>query len=450
MNKKNMSEFDVIVCGGGPAGICAAIAASRAGANTLLIERYGFLGGTATLGLCVFGMFDSSDSRIVDGIPEEIIQEMVKLGAAVPHVPHFRWNRFTTFEPWALKVASERLALDSNVSLFYHTTIIGVHAQENRIQWIETWNKEGRSQLKAKVFIDTTGGADIVAGANVPFVIGRESDKLTQSPTTVFRLAGFDKDAFVHYLEDNPQQLRHPLSAIRDNKYYGYCGLNNFMKHFNEEHQLNMPREFVCFHCMPSKKEISFVASRYLNFDPLSEDSLTKAEIDLRRQTVEFVRLLQEHVPGFEKARMTGTGHQLGIRESRRLIGEYILTSEDIIHASRSEDIIAMGGFPIDVHSPDGKPSILTLLKKGYGIPYRCLWSSKIENLLVAGRAISTTHEAYGSTRIIGTCMATGQAAGLAAAWAAHKRTSVSEIDGTALSQSIQEKGWLPQIKNSI
>jgi hypothetical protein len=434
-------NYDVVVCGGGTAGIAAAIAAAENDARTLLIEKDGFLGGTANIGVYLFGLFDSLGARIAGGIPRRICHEMVELGGAVADVPHFRFGHFTAFEPWAMKLAADRMVAQSGADLLLHTYLIDIERDGSRIQRAVIQNKQGRFAVEGKSFVDATGDGDVLVFARGPFEVGRKSDGMTQAPTLIFRLSGFNKGLFLEYLRRHPGEVRrHPIEVL-DQEIFAFCGLNDFVQRMNREESLGLPREFICFHTQPDPTDVMVVATRVSSFNGLHARSLTYGEIETRRQAAELARLLKRYVPGFGDVRLITFHHRMGIRETRRLVGEYILTEDDLMCARQFPDGIAKGGFPIDIHSPDGKGNVFEPLKKGYQIPYRSLVTRQIDNLWIAGRCISTSHVAQGSTRVIATCMATGQAAGTAAAIGARKGLSSCEIGVGELRDVLNHQG---------
>jgi FAD dependent oxidoreductase len=371
---------DVIVAGGGPAGVAAAIASARQGADTILLERNGFLGGMGSAALVnPFMSFSSGKTQLVKGIFQEMIDRLKEAGAfgGGGHA----WS----FDPEVYKYVLNEMALESGVRLQFHSFVVDAVTEGNLISGIIIESKSGRQLLKAKTFIDCTGDGDLAARAGAEFKIGRESDGQCQPASIMFKMGGVTnrKKACEYAVED-----------------------------------ARLPQGRVLFFKMPREGEVMINMTRIVNVDALDVDDLTRAEIEGRKQVKEIVEYMQENVEGFENSYLVATGPQIGIRESRRILGEYVLTADDVLECRKFDDAIASCSYMIDIHNPTGAGTEKVILPKGqwYDIPYRCLLPKDFDNLLVAGRCISSTHEAHSSLRIQPTCYAMGQAAGMAAA----------------------------------
>ena len=409
-----ISDSDVIVVGGGPGGLAAAVASARNGADTLLIERYGFLGGMATAGLVnPFMTYWAGEEQIIRGILDELIERLTKLGA------YGKGSR-TAFDPEAFKLVADEMCAESGVRMLLHTSLTDVTRDGSAIKCVETFGKSGKRPACAKVYVDATGDADLAFMAGARCEKGRTEDGLTQPMTLNFRVCNVDTERMPGTQERN---------ALYDKA--------------KAEGRLTCPRENVLMFLTTRPTEMHFNQTRITGADGTSSEDLTRAEIEARRQAWEFLAFLRRDVPGFENAEILMSGPQIGIRESRRVIGDYVLTEDDVLVARKFADVIARGSYSIDIHSPTGAGTVIKRLRPGesYDIPYRCLVPLGIENLLIAGRPISATHEAHSSLRIMPICIAIGQAAGTSAALCVKSGSSPRDADVSVLQQALRSQG---------
>ncbi|HLI91749.1 MAG TPA: FAD-dependent oxidoreductase [Ktedonobacteraceae bacterium] len=391
---------DVVVVGSGSAGTVAAIASARAGADTLLIERYGFLGGTSTMVLDTFyGFYPPGDDnrRVVGGIPWEIVEKLVARDMMLQRPSSYGAGTAVTYDPETLKVIWEEMALEAGVRLRLHTFCTDVVMEDRRITGLIVDGKSGLGLIQARVIVDASGDADICFHAGVPFQRAGE-DGPAQSLTTTFRMGNVN-------VEQALAVKRPQLEAL--------------MKRANLSGQYRLPREEGSVHITPLPGVVATNMTRVAQVDATDPVQLTRAEVEGRRQALEYVRFLRTEIPGYERAYLINFSVQIGIRETRRVYGEYRLTREDVLSGRKFDDAIAQCGAPIEDHHP-GSNTRWEYIPGGatYDIPYRCLLPLDSENLLIAGRCLSATHDAHASVRSMGQCMAMGQAAGTAAALA--------------------------------
>jgi len=409
-----VSEYDVIVAGGGTAGVAAAVAAARNGANTVLIEKYGFLGGAMTAGLVnPFMTFHVGRKQIIKGIFQEIIDRLKDMNGYD--------EKTKAFDNEAMKLVTDHMVKEAGVKLLLHTYISdALVTKRNTVRGVEVYNKSGRQIVLGKITVDATGDGDVAVMAGAPYEKGRRKDGLTQPMTLNFRMGGVN-------VERMPSREK----------------INRLFEEAKAKGEIEIPREDVLYFPTTRKGEIHFNTTRILKADGTKAEDLTYAETEGRRQMAQLIKFLKEKVPGFENAYLLMSGVQIGVRETRRIIGEYVLTEEDILKARKFEDEIARGSYPIDIHSPTGEGTIIKKPPPGefYDIPYRCMVPKKVDNLLVAGRCISTTHEAQAAVRVIPIVVAIGQAAGTAAALAAKLRVSPREMDVPLLQKTLKEQG---------
>lgn len=418
-----MNSYDVAVCGGGPAGIMAAIAAARNGAKTILIERYGFLGGMATLSyVSPITTFIKKGKRIVGGIPLEFVQEMEKLGGADTSFPSGR----VPFDPEVYKLVAQRMVLAAGATLLLHSYITGCTVHNHGVTAITVANKSGGQSIEAKYFIDCTGDADVVKLAGLP-ITPREKNESLQPMTLWFRMGGVDTE-ILENMEMRLEDVRSINMRIRNRLVE--LGAQEEVPQFGGPWMLTTLRN----------GEASINISRFAG-DGTDVLSLTEAECLLREDVFRLAALLKNHFPEFAKAYILDVGAQVGIRETRQIDGLWKMSIDDILNSKDFPDTIAKGGHPIDIHLPDSNRQDLKAVEAGYNIPYRSLLPKGAENLMVAGRCLSATQQAFASVRVQATCMAMGQAAGTAAALCCRQQLAVHQLDGAALRGTLAQQG---------
>jgi len=445
--RSDVPEFDVLVVGGGNAGCAAAIAAARHGARTLLLERYGFLGGTATAAMVGPWMtFHSAQERIVGGIAQEMVERLMVKGASPGHLSDSSdyVATITPFDPEVHKALLFEMMQESGVSLLLHAYFLSAQLDGEAVCGATVATVGGMRSYRGRVVIDATADALVAASAGVPTQQGDERGRV-QPATLMFRLSHVDLAALAAYLREHPDEMR---SSLRPEERVpaaltAVAGLNQLWENARADGLVDVPRELVSFFISPYPDEVTVNMTRVVNIDPLDPDDLTRAEIESRLQAMQLVEFFRRRVPGFANARIAATGTQVGIRESRRIVGRYTLTRDDVLQARRFDDAVARSAYPIDVHNPSGSGTSTQRLAPGasYEIPYRTLVPVNREQLLVAGRCISTTHEALASTRLTPTVMTLGQAAGTAAALACARGARVAEIDTDELRAQLVADG---------
>jgi glycine/D-amino acid oxidase-like deaminating enzyme len=442
------SSYDVLVIGGGNAGCAAALAAARHGARVLLIERYGFLGGTATASMVGPWMtFHSGSDRIVGGIAQEIVERLVRRGGSPGHIVDSSdyVPTITPFDPEMHKALLFEMMRESGVALLLHAYVLDALLDERgAVSGARFATVAGRREYRARVTIDATADAYVAASAGVETQQGDERGRV-QPATLMFRLSHVDLEATAAYARERPEQVRSSLAPEDRNAgaLTAVAGLYELWNAARERGEVHVPRELVSFFATPYADEVTVNMTRVVDVDPLDPDDLTRAEVEARGQVTELLAFFRANVPGFANARIAATATQIGIRESRRIVGAYTLTRDDVLEGRTFPDAIARSAYPIDLHNPSGSGTTTHRLAPGvaYEIPYRCLVPRIVEGLLVAGRCISTTHEALASTRLTPTVMTLGQAAGTAAALAVAEHVPVRSVDLDALHARLVRDG---------
>ncbi len=401
MNK----HYDLIVVGGGFAGVAAAMEASRHGRKVLLVDKYNCLGGTAVGGLVLPFMpystrEEGNDRPLTGDLFLEIVDGLAELGGLGE-------NR-KCFDEEILKLVLQRMCIRYGVELLFNTTVTGAEVENGKIKSLTAWGKSRGMTLTADAFIDATGDAELSVLAGASYQLGREEDGLCQPMTLSFRVGGVD------------------IPKAREHRQL----LNETYLKWQAEGKITNPRENVLLFATCHDTVYHFNTTRVVKHDPTDPVAVTKAEIIAREQVFEMMELLKE-IPGYEKAFLQSTALQIGIRESRMVEGLYKLTVEDLKGLARFEDAIAVANYDIDIHNPEGAGTSHYYFAPGdwYEIPYRCLVPKGFRNLLVAGRCISSTHEAQASYRIMPYCSELGQAAGAAVAVAQENGTDLPDVD---------------------
>jgi glycine/D-amino acid oxidase-like deaminating enzyme len=415
-------DADVIVVGSGSAGATAAIAAARAGARTVLVERYGFLGGTSTQVLDTFYGFYTPGSvayKVVGGIPDDVVGLLKQRGAAFERPNSYGAGTGVTYDPTQLRVVWEELAQQAGVQILLHSFCLDVVMDGDRIAGVVVAGKRGLLKLTARVVVDCSGDADVCHLAGAPYERAGDIDP-AQTLTTTFRMMhvdverarAFGKQAMWQAMEVAAQQ--------------GYA----------------LPRREGSWHVTTMDGEIHTVMTRVADVDPTDPVALSQAEIEGRRQALEYARFLRDFVPGFERAQLSWLCHPIGVRETRRVYGQYRLTREDCLTARKFEDAIGACGAPIEDHRP-GADTAWAYLPDGmtYDIPFRTLVPQQVTGLLVAGRCFSATHDAHASCRSMAQTMTMGQAAGTAAALAVERDLPPHALEVPLLHERLRALG---------
>ena len=441
---------DVAVIGGGPSGLCAAVAAARTGARTLLIEEYGCCGGMATMGLVgpFMTCYDKDgETMIIRGLFEEVVDRLVEKGGAI-HPSAVRagtaftsWikvghDHVTPFEPETFKIVADEMLCEAGVKVLYHTRFVSPVTENNRLRRIVIDSKAGLGAVEARMFIDCTGDADVAARCGVPFEKGNEALGITQPGSTFFRIGNVDL-----------KKVEADIEANRDN-FYRKDGVNYRSLHWRVAQakangDWDLDRVSIGLFRGVKEDEWSINTSRIMGLDATDNESLSAAETEGRRQVQTIFDFFRKYVPGCENARLLNVASTVGVRESRHIRGIETLTTDDVLNGAVPEDVILLASNSVDVHGRFGPLSneyVTVQNGKWYGVGYGSLVPQGIDGLLVAGRCISASSEAAGAIRVMPPCMATGHAAGTAAALAVQKNTEARALPYLLLREKLLEQ----------
>jgi ribulose 1,5-bisphosphate synthetase/thiazole synthase len=420
-----VATIDVLVVGGGAAGTLAAVAAGRKKQRVLVLEAAGFLGGSRTLmGVDTFNGFFSPGEQtyqLVGGISYEVVERLMERKAAFIRQNTFGSGPVVTYDMEQLKIVFEEMVLDAGAELLFHSFVPEVHVRDRSIQDATVCNKAGLNQVAPNVIIDATGDLDVAASAGEDYELAGVDANPVQSLTTVFYMANVDNNRAFSLSQAERTQI---------------------MQTAHESGKYDLTRIGGSIHPTPHAGYVHANLTRVPNVDATNPSALTHAEIEGRRQVQHYARFLINEYPGFENAFLASTASMIGVRETRRLKGEYVLTGEDVVHGAKFDDAIACCSAPVEDHTA-GKDVNWRFLESGdfYQIPYRSLLPTKTRNLLVAGRCLSATHEGQASARNSAQCMAMGEAAGVAAALARSKAVSPKQVDIEELQENLLGQG---------
>ncbi len=422
--RENAKIYDVVVFGGGPAGMMAAIAAARSGASVALIERYGFLGGMATAGyVAPLSEFAFEGERIIGGIPWEFINRLEALGGAFVEWPKGNVD----FDIELYKLCAQRMVLEAGVELFTHTTISGCRMADGTVEAVVVENKNGASAIRGRRFIDATGDGDLAWLAGVPM----QESKDLQPLSFCFVLSGVDTDSELmrRYMYHSGKKGSSQCAPVRQ-KLLALKEAGADIPDFGGP----------WFNSVMHKGSVAVNITRAAA-DATDNGSFSVAECRMREDIFKFARLLRENFDEFRNCYVSSTAPQAGIRESRRIVGVHTVTAEEYLSGIKYEDSVSRGAHQIDMHASKGTGQTLIKLRQAAYVPYRALIAPGFPNLAVAGRCISADRQALASLRVQASCMGIGQAAGVAAAQSLKEGKALQDIDISALTSRLREMG---------
>ena len=432
-----LADYDVVVAGGGASGLVAAVAAARTGARTALVERSGCLGGTGTTGMVAQWVgFYNGAVRVAGGIAYELTERVTALGGS----DGFR--RYTMaeasaqpvtitnfpFNPEVVKIAADEIARDAGVHLHLHSQVVKPLVDRARVGGLVLESASGRGALRARMVVDASGDAMLAAQAGVPCA-GEEPELRhhRQPCTLVFRMSNVDVRTFRALPREHKRALA--LAGVQEGRLFW---------------------ESLSFCSTPGDTDAVCLMSRIPGIDALNAADLSRAEQTGRQQIKSVVQFLRERVPGFERAILGGIAQRVGVRETRRIVGQHTLTEAEIVGGVRFDDAVALGAGPMDLHEPGGTGIALWMPPAPFEIPLACQLPQEVEGIVVTGRAISATREANGGARHMGTAMCLGHAAGVYAALSAHGEATLQAPAVQKVRRILREQGALVSAEDAV
>ena len=420
-----VGRYDVVVCGGGPAGFIAAIAAARKGASVALVEQYGFLGGMATTSyVAPLSVFTYKGRKVIGGIPWEFIERLEELGGGLIEKPLGN----VAFDPELYKLLCQRMVLEAGVKLYLHSYLSGCICGDGRISQVIIENKSGSQALEADVFIDCTGDADLAYMAGVP--MQDKSGRPLQPMSSYFILNGVDTDS---------PMVR---EAMHHNKQGENCYCLPMRKKMLElQEELDIPDFGGPWYCTTLHDGCVAVNVTRVSADACDAEQLSAAECSLREDCFRMAGIFRKLFPEFRNCYVASVAVNGGVRETRNIKGMHVISAQEYLNAFHYEDSISRGAHPIDIHASKGASQSVTFLEEPAYVPYRALIAEGFPNLLVAGRCLSADRVAFASLRVQASCMGSGQAAGVAAALASASGVSVQDVDVPVLVAELKNMG---------
>jgi len=437
-----MKMYDVIVVGGGTAGAMAAVAAARGGAKTLIVEKDSHLGGTAVYGIPFLGVVSGSGEIVNHGMVSELIDRLQSEDHSFGIARGANWNipekyefSLVPFDPEGLKFVLQEMCEEAGVEVLFNAMLLDVHKDGTLVTGITACTKSGIEELSAKVFIDSTGDADLAYKSGAPF----QNSEAVQNSSILFHIGGVKLDEFRKALEDEDHVLgkgtwhtRIIEASKTDGAPKTLVHMAGHLKPFDDERT-------VTFTAVSYRDgEIYLNATRTAGVDGTDPWQVSRAEFSERRHVMETFIAMKKTVPGFANATLLYTS-PLGIRQSRNILGDYVITREDVLEGRSFEDGVARGAYPIDIHDPKGGRTQFQFIRNGgsYEIPYRAMLPTGIDGVIVAGRCISADHNAHGTIRIMGCVLNQGEAAGTAAALCIKENKKPRELQGNKLKEML-------------
>ena len=446
-----MRQFDlnteILVIGGGPAGLSAAITAARHGRKVTLIEKNGYLGGNATLGLPLLGYLDLQGRRIVGGIAQEYVNRLCKTGACIGHRTCPKHNSVTNIDPSAFKVMAIEMCREAGVQVLLHLEACRVNQVDGKISSVVFYGKGNEVTVSADLFIDCTGDGDVAYLAGCSYESGQEGTGVLQPPTVMYTLEDVDTEKLFDYIEAHPDEMTYSATIdhrpgydaayFRASKNHVFVGLRMLFTKLREEGKLPIERETLIYIKSMHPGEVYVNSTRLLNTDATDIFDMTHAELEGQLQCQKLTEMLRQYVPGFENCFISSIAPSLGVRETRRFHGIRRLTADMLLNGEIPDDTIALGGYKIDIHSGTSRSTVFKTVQEPFGIPYGCLVSDEIGNLMFAGRCVSMDAPSLASVRVMPQCMSMGHAAGIAAAMVIEHGCAPKDVDVTALREAL-------------
>jgi hypothetical protein len=443
-------NHDVAVIGGGPGGLPAAIAAAREGARTVLVERSSALGGAAASGLGILGYLDRSGNVALGGIAQELIDRLQAVGGSLGHFRCPVHNSITPVSPDLVKIVAVQMCREAGVDVLFNNELLDVDVANGRLTAATVYGKLTRTRIHARVFVDATGDGDLAALAGVPFVSGQDGTGVMQPSTLMFTITGHDLERFFAFLEARPEEVGikeeyadgYDVDFFRRTPGHCFIGLHGLIAKAREAGDFDVPRNQFIYITSPNEALLAVNTSRVLRIDASDPFQLSAGLMDGYEQVLQITQFLNRYVPGFEKAAIAQISPALGVRETRHFQGLVRLSRGTMNDPGTRAQAVALSAYNMDIHSGESDTIDLTVVDEPFGIPFGCLVpATGPDNLLLSGRTISVDTAVYASARVMGPCIAIGEAAGTAAALAARDDLAVAAVPVQTLRDTLVRKG---------
>lgn len=449
--RRSALQTQIAVIGGGPAGLSAAIAAAREGKCVLLIDKNGFLGGNATLGLPLLGFLDLDGRRIVGGMAEEFVQRLKARGQCYGHRVCPKHNSVTNISPEGFKLLAIEMCREAGVEVLLHLEACRTNVENGRMRSVTFFGKGNEIEVFADLFLDCTGDGDVAYLSDCSFESGQPGTGVLQPPTVMFTLENVDTEQLYDYIAEHPDEMTYSATIDHREGYdaayfkahpnHVFVGLSKIFARLREAGECPVERNTLIYINSINKGEIFVNSTRLLNTDATDVFDLTRAELDGQLQCAALTEMLRRHVPGFANCFISSIAPSLGVRETRRFKGMRCLTADMLLDGVIEKGSIALGAYKIDIHSGTDRNTVFKTVQKPFGIPYGCLVSAEVDNLMLAGRCVSTDAAALASVRVMPQCMSMGEAAGIAAAMAHTGGILPRDVDVAALREKLLANG---------
>lgn len=444
-------QYDIAVIGGGPAGLAAAITAAREGKRVILAEKNGFLGGNLTIGLPPLGFLDENGCKCIAGFGEEFINRLQARSASFGHRYCPKHNSVSNVDAEAVKLLALEMCKEAGVDILFHVEAYDVQVTDGKMDSVFLYGKCNKVQISADIFVDCTGDGDVAYLAGCRYKKGRNGNHELMPPTVMCTIENVDDTQLFDYIEAHPDEMQATCKTIdtkpgydaayfRANPNYVFVGMTQLFSRLKAEGKCPVDRGNMIVINGLHKGQMYVNTTRLLHVDATDIVDLTRAEIEGQLQLQALIEVFRKYVPGFQNCYISSIAPNLGGRETRRIKGLKTVTYDDALQAVVPEDTVCLSGYKIDIHNDGENATLFKTVDEPFGIPYGCLVSADLSNLMMAGRNISVDDHVIGSSRVMSCCMALGQAAGLAAAMALGQQLLPGKIDVDALRGKLLEQ----------
>lgn len=451
MNRVVQKTYDIVVIGGGPGGIPAAVAAARRGHKVLLVERNSFLGGAATSGLGILGYLDRQGKRALGGIAQELMDRLEEMHGAMGHFRCPVHNSISPISPECFKIVAVEMCREAGAEILFNNELLDVTIDNGKIKTVTVYGKCVRTVLTAKVFIDATGDGDLAYLAGAPYVSGQDETGIMQPATLMFTVTNYDLEKLLSYAEQHPEDfgIKEDYAKGYNPDFFratpGHCfiGLTEMIRRAKAAGDFDVPRNQFIYITTPTEGELAINTSRITNIDASDVYQLSDGLTMGYEQVHELLRFMNKYIPGFEHAQLSMIAPSLGVRETRHFKGCFRLTRDNMYSEEVRQQAVAQSAYNIDVHSGVKDHIDLTPVDRPFGIPYGCMVPVQTDGLLLSGRTICLDTATYASARVMGPCIAVGEAVGEAAALCVEQQIEPRAIDLAVLQERLRKNGNL-------